>query len=63
MAFFSPLGCSFRLPGVLGAKVDGARDDSWIGRFAVWLYLVAKPSHTGVQCGRASLSSAPAYGP
>jgi hypothetical protein len=28
--------------------MDDARDDSWRGSFVVWLYLVAKPSHVGV---------------
>jgi hypothetical protein len=48
MAFFLPPECSFWLPCVLGAEVDGSRDDSWRGHFAVWLYLAAKPSHMGV---------------
>jgi hypothetical protein len=48
MAFFLPPGCSFWLPDVLGAGVDGARDDSWRGRFTVCLYLMAKHSHVGV---------------
>jgi hypothetical protein len=60
-AFFLPFGCSFRLPSVLGAKVDGAWDDSCRGRFTEWLYLVAKPSHVGGQCAWANLPSAPAY--
>jgi hypothetical protein len=55
MTFFLIPGCSFRLPGVLGAKVDGALGGSWRGHFAVWLYLVAKPSHVGGKCGWASL--------
>jgi hypothetical protein len=48
MSFFLPPGCSFCLSGVLGAEVDGVRDDSWRGHFAVLLYLVAKPYHVGV---------------
>jgi hypothetical protein len=47
MAFFLPPGCSFWLSSILGAEVDDAWDDSWRGRFAVWLYLAAKPSHVG----------------
>jgi hypothetical protein len=47
MAFFLPSGCSFRLPGVLGAEVDCARNDSSRCRFAVWLYMVTKHSHVG----------------
>jgi hypothetical protein len=62
-AFFLPPECSFWLPGVLDAEVNGARDDSWRSRFAVRLYLVAKPSHVGGQCGWASLSSALTYSP
>jgi hypothetical protein len=46
-AFFLLFGCSFQLPGVLGAEVDGVRDDSWRVHFVVWLYLAAKPSHVG----------------
>jgi hypothetical protein len=45
MTFFLPLGCPFQLMGVLCAEVDGVRNDFWRGHFAVWLYLVAKPSH------------------
>jgi hypothetical protein len=48
MTFFLPPGCSFWLPGVLGAEVNCARDDSWRGHFTVWLYMAAKPSHVGV---------------
>jgi hypothetical protein len=48
-------------PGVLGTEVDDDRDDSWRGRFVVWLYLVAKHSHMGGQCGRAVLPSALTY--
>jgi hypothetical protein len=55
--FFSPPGCSFHLPGILGAEVD----DSWRGSFAKWLYLVAKPSHLGGQYGWPSLPFAPTY--
>jgi hypothetical protein len=62
MAFFLPLRCSFRLLGILGTEVDGDRDNLWRGRFVVWLYLAAKPSHVGGRCGRDSLPSAPAYG-
>jgi hypothetical protein len=47
MAFYWALGCSSWLCGILGAEVDDAQDDSWRGSFAVWLYLVAKPSHMG----------------
>jgi hypothetical protein len=59
--FFLPPGCSFRLPGILGTEVDDAWDDFWIGRFVMWLYLVAKPSHVRGQCRWASLPSAPVY--
>jgi hypothetical protein len=62
MAFFLPPRCSFQVPGVLGIKVDGAREDSWRGRFTVWLYMVAKPSLEGGRCGLASLPSTLAYG-
>jgi hypothetical protein len=62
MTFFLPPGYSFRLPSVLGAEVDGIWDASWRGRFEVWLYLAAKPSHKGGRCGRARLPSAPTYG-
>jgi hypothetical protein len=48
MTFFLPPRCSFWLSGVLVTEVDCARDDSWRGAFAVWLYLVAKPSYVGV---------------
>jgi hypothetical protein len=48
MAFFLPLGCPFWLPGVLGAEVDGSCNNSWRGRFAVWIYMAAKSSHVGV---------------
>jgi hypothetical protein len=48
MAFFLPPECSFRLLDVLSAEVDGARDDSWRGRFTVWHYLETKLSHVGV---------------
>jgi hypothetical protein len=47
MAFVLPPRCSFWLSGILDAEVDGARDDSWRGRFTVWLYLEAKPSDVG----------------
>jgi hypothetical protein len=59
MAFLLPHVCSFQLPSILGTEVDGAQDDSWRGLFAVWLYLAAKPSHVGGQCGWASLPSTP----
>jgi hypothetical protein len=62
MAFFLPPGCSFRVPGILGTEVDGAREDSWRGHFTVWFYMVAKPSLEGGRCGQASLPSTPAYG-
>jgi hypothetical protein len=61
--FFLPPGCSFWLSDALGTEAVGARDDSWRDRFAVWLYLAAKPSHVEGRCGRASLPSTPAYGP
>jgi hypothetical protein len=32
-----PLGCSLRLPSVLGDEVDNARDDSWRGCFVMSL--------------------------
>jgi hypothetical protein len=48
MTFFLPPGCSFWLTGVLCAEVDGTQNDSWRGRFMVWLYLAAKFSHLGV---------------
>jgi hypothetical protein len=48
VAFFLPLGCSFWLPGILGAEVDDVQDDSWRGRFAVWLYLVARSDGDGM---------------
>jgi hypothetical protein len=38
----------FLIPGHFGAEVDNARDDSWRGSFMAWLYMVAKPSHVGV---------------
>jgi hypothetical protein len=62
-AFFFPPRCYFRFQDVLGAEVDGVRDDSWRGRFVVWLYLTAKSSHVGGQCGWTSLPCAPAYSP
>jgi hypothetical protein len=40
-------GCSSQFLGVLDTEVDDAQDDSWRGSFAVWLYLVAKPSLMG----------------
>jgi hypothetical protein len=42
------LECSSRLPGFLDIEMDDARDDSWRATFMVWIYLVAKPSHMGV---------------
>jgi hypothetical protein len=42
------LECSSRLLGFLDAEMDDVRDDSWRGTFMVWIYLVAKPSHVGV---------------
>jgi hypothetical protein len=48
MAFFLAHRCPSWFPGVLGAEVDDAQDDSWRGSFIAWLYLVAKPSHVGV---------------
>jgi hypothetical protein len=47
MAFFLPPNCSFWLLGILGTKVDDARDDSCRGRFMVWLYMAAMSSHVG----------------
>jgi hypothetical protein len=41
-------GCSSRFPDVLDVEVDDARDDSRRGSFVAWLYMVAKPSHVGV---------------
>jgi hypothetical protein len=52
MAFFLTPGCSCWLPGIIVAEVDGPRDDSLRGCFALWLYLVAKPSHVGVNVDR-----------
>jgi hypothetical protein len=63
MTFFLLLECSFCFPDVLGVEVDNAQDNYWRGRFTMWLYLVAKPSHIEGRCRRASLSSPPAYGP
>jgi hypothetical protein len=48
MAFFWALECSSWLSGVLGAEVDDARDNSWRGSFTMRLYLMATPSHMGV---------------
>jgi hypothetical protein len=48
MVLFRVPGCSSWLPDVLGAEVDDARDDSWRDSFAMWLYLMGKPSHMGV---------------
>jgi hypothetical protein len=59
--FFLPLGCSFRLQGILGAEVNDAWDDSWSGSFTKWLYLAVKTSHMGGRCGHASLPSTLAY--
>jgi hypothetical protein len=59
--FFLPPKCSSRLPGILGAEVDDAQDDSWRGSFTKQLYLAAMPFHMGGRCGWASLPSAPAY--
>jgi hypothetical protein len=41
-------GYSSWFRGVLGAEVDGAWDGFWRRCFTAWLYLVAKPSHVGV---------------
>jgi hypothetical protein len=38
--------------GVLGVEVDDARDGSWRCCFTTLLYLVAKPSHVGVDVDR-----------
>jgi hypothetical protein len=40
--------CSSGLPGILGAEVDGTRDESWRGSFTKQLYLPTKLSHVGV---------------
>jgi hypothetical protein len=48
MASSLALRCSSWFPGVLGAEVDDAREDSWRGSFMAWLYLAAKISHVGV---------------
>jgi hypothetical protein len=48
MALFWAPGCSSWLPGILGAEVDDAQDDSWRGSFVMWLYLTATLSHMGV---------------
>jgi hypothetical protein len=48
MTFFLAPECSSRFSGILGAKVDDARDGSWRCCFAVWLYLVAKSSHVEI---------------
>jgi hypothetical protein len=42
-----PPRCSFWLSSILDTEVDGTHDDSWRGRFTVWLYLEAKPSDVG----------------
>jgi hypothetical protein len=47
MAFFWAPKCSLRLPGILGAEVDDARDNSWRGSFVKRLYLASRPSHVG----------------
>jgi hypothetical protein len=60
--FFLPPGYSFRLPGILGAEVVDAQDDSSRGSFTKRLYLAAMPSHVGERCGWASQPSASAYG-
>jgi hypothetical protein len=48
MTFFWDPECSLQLPGVPGAEVNDARDDSWTGSFTKRLYMAAKPSHVGV---------------
>jgi hypothetical protein len=61
MPFFLPPGCSFSLLVILGTKMDDTQNDSWSGRFMVWLYLATKAFHMGGRYGRASLPSALAY--
>jgi hypothetical protein len=39
--------CSSCFPGILGAEVDDAQDDSWRCCFTMWLYMAAKPAHVG----------------
>jgi hypothetical protein len=48
MVFFWAPECSSFFPGVLGAKVDDARDDNWRHHFTALLYLAATPAHVGV---------------
>jgi hypothetical protein len=48
MAFFWAPECSSCFPGVLGAKVDDARDGNWRCCFMALLYLAATPAHMGV---------------
>jgi hypothetical protein len=38
----------FLVLGHSGAEVDDDWDHCWRGSFTVWLYLMAKPSHMGV---------------
>jgi hypothetical protein len=52
MTFFWAPGCFFWFPGVLGAKVDDARDGSWRRYFVALLYLAAKSAHVGVDVDR-----------
>jgi hypothetical protein len=46
--FFLAPRCSSLFPGILGAEVDDAWNDSWRRCFTTCLYLAAKPSHVGV---------------
>jgi hypothetical protein len=46
------LECSSLLLGLLDTEVDDTQDDSWRGSFMTLLYLVAKPSHVGVDVDR-----------
>jgi hypothetical protein len=52
MAFFLAPRCSSWFLDVLGTEVDDARDSSWRDSFVALLYLVAKPSHVGVDVDR-----------
>jgi hypothetical protein len=48
IVFSLPPRCSSRLPGILGAEVDDAQDDSRKASFVKQLYLASKPSHVGL---------------
>jgi hypothetical protein len=52
MAFFWAPRCSSWLPSVLGAEVVDTQDDSWRYNFMMWLYMMAKSSHVGVDVDR-----------